>query len=174
MFINKCWLYKHQYLCVPWCQDRKDATWVCYSLILAFFCDSKIVSINPQNSPLGIYWQNKRLCFVVLFLCNICMLLNSLITRPEKIYCHFMKNKILHEPDRSEQLVNPWAQNYSRWIILHVGFRLANTTTTLRGMQKQFCLKPPFVLSRGFVWFHLENSEAKACCCTENESRKCW
>lgn len=72
-----------------------------------FSGDSKIVGIKPRNSPSGTSFQNKRLCYGVLLLYNICMILNSFITRSEKIYCHFMKNKILFYPDHWEQLVNP-------------------------------------------------------------------
>lgn len=34
------------------------------------------------------------------------LILNSFITRTEEIYRHFMKNKILLEPDHWEELIN--------------------------------------------------------------------
>jgi len=37
------------------------------------------------------------------------VILNSFITCPEKIYWHFMKNKILYNPDHWEELINPRA-----------------------------------------------------------------
>lgn len=100
---------------------------------------------HPQNSPLGIYSKNKRLCYIVLFLYKICMLLNS-FPHPEMIY---EKQNI---QTTGKNLLVPELKT-SRWLILCIGFGLANNITTLRGMQKQFCLKPPLCSSEDLFGF---------------------
>lgn len=55
-----------------------------------------------------------------------------------------MKNKMPHNPDHREQVINVWPLNCGTWRIFTVGFRLANGTTTIPGrMHKQFGLEPP-------------------------------